>query len=180
MSLSFQQNWFHLIRSSFAQDIAVLVFAENMFLSAFTGSTASQGGSTARAFPSPVVSEVLPGYYRPRACQTRGTPSCNISFHAGCTGWKLSVVPARWESIGIEPLAQLQRLYRWGTGTTGRAGKLPNGQIRGELFKWGLLPPWFLTLPTLSPPLLSFEELAIPPHPSHESCIFLRENREEI
>ena len=62
MSLSFQQNWFHLIRSSVAQDIAVLVLAENMFLSAFTGSTASQGGSTASAFPSPVV----PGHYHRR------------------------------------------------------------------------------------------------------------------
>ena len=67
----FQQNWFHLVWSSDAQVIAVLVLAENMFLFAFTGCTASQGGRTASAFPSPVVPVALP----PEACQTRGTPS---------------------------------------------------------------------------------------------------------
>ncbi len=69
MSLSFQQNWFHLVWSSDAQVIAVLVLAENMFLFAFTGCTASQGGRTASAFPSPVVPVALP----PEACQTRST-----------------------------------------------------------------------------------------------------------
>ena len=50
MSLSFQQNWFHLVWSSDAQVITVLVLAENMFLSAFTGCTAHSPVEPASAY----------------------------------------------------------------------------------------------------------------------------------
>ena len=60
----FQQNWFHLIWSSDAQDIAVLVLAEKCVLSAVTGSTAGLAGSTAAANLAAVVPPAVPVQYR--------------------------------------------------------------------------------------------------------------------
>ena len=176
MSLSFQQNWFHLIRSSVAQDIAVLVLAENVFLSAFTGSTASQGGSTASAFPSPVVPDMVPGHYRRRPC--------HLVVTRFFVPFLLSVVPVGldryYRPCGILLKRHISSLARpfvrlifcpggttaKPTGSTGGAGKASNDWIRGGLQIGGLLPPLFLTLPTLSPPLLllkSLPFLLIPP-----------------
>jgi hypothetical protein len=50
----------------------------------------------------------------------------------------------------------------------------------GRPIKGPLLPPWAGGFFSLSPPLLDLESLPSLLHSSHDSCIFLREKKEEI